>query len=137
MPDQFPENLAPDSLAAVFAQRVATRDDPPPPPPPPSQTREAVEARVAAWLRATYDLRDQRSRGGLTQMVLLLLAQPEASTAALQAAAGLGLRMASKAASRLVALGLTRDYYVGRTRCHRLTRAAEDALLPVVTGVGG
>ena len=65
------------------------------------------------------------------------LAQPEASTAALQTAAGLGLRMASKAASRLVALGLTQDYYVGRTRCHRLTRAAEDMLLPVVTGVRG
>ena len=122
-------------LAAEFAARVAQRDVLVPPPPP-SQTPEAIEARVAAWLLA-HDVRDRRSRAALTTMLLLLMRQPEAATAALQAATGLGPRMAARAMLRLEALGLTEWFYRGRTRFHRLSRAGEDVLLPVVAGRAG
>jgi len=125
----------PDDLAAAFARRVAERDVVHPPEPP-SQTPAAIAGRVRAWLQAAHEVHDPRSRPDLAQMLVLLLAQPDASTAALQAAAGLGPRMTARHLLRLEARGLTEWFYRGRTRYHRLTRAAEDALVPVVTGVG-
>ena len=119
-------------LAAEFAARVARRDVVAPPPPP-SQTPEAIEARVVAWLLA-HGVRDRRSRAALATMLLLLVRQPEAATAALQAATGLGARMAARAMLRLQALGLTEWFYRSRTRFHRLSRAGEDVLLLVVSG---
>jgi len=136
MPEPSPEEVPLQGLAADFATRVARRDTADPPPPP-SQTPEAIAARVDAWLRAQHRVRDPRARYALTRMLLLLVRQPEASTAALQAAAGLGPRSGARSTLRLGALGLTEWFYRARTRCHRLTRAGEDALLPVVTGAAG
>ena len=133
MPEVNPENLLPQGLAADFATRVARRDIADPPAPP-SQTPEAIAARVDAWLLARHRLRDQRTRHALTAMLLVLVRQPDASTGALQAAAGLGPRSGARSTLRLGALGLTEWFYRARTRCHRLSRAGEDALLPVVTG---
>lgn len=133
MPTTAPEEPPLKTLADQFLARVARRDVADPPPPP-AQTPEAVAARVDAWLRAQHRVRDQRSRHALTQMLLVLVQQPEASTATLQAAAGLGPRSGARTTLRLGALGLTEWYYRARTRCHRLTRAGEDALVPVVTG---
>ena len=124
----------PDDLAATFAARVAHRDDPRPPEPL-SQTPEAIAHRVDRWLLAQHRLRDSRSRRALTQMLLLLLAQPEASTTALQTAAGLGPRSGGRSVLRLGQLGLTTWTQRRHTRYHRLTRGGEDALLVVVTGV--
>ncbi len=134
MPDSDPAQPLLPGLADRFAHRVATRDDVLPPPSP-SQTPAAIEARVAEWLRTQHGARDQRSRTALTRMLLLLLAQPEATTAALQAAAGLGPRSTARTTRHLATRGITEWFYRSRTRCHRLTRAAEDALLPVVAGV--
>ena len=44
--------------------------------------------------------------------------------------------LAARATLRLEALGLTKRFYRSRTRFHRLSRAAEDALLRVVAGPG-
>ena len=136
MPTTDPENTPLQGLAADFVARVTRRDfvDPPL---PPSQTPEAIAARVNAWLLARHRLRDQRTRHALGAMLLVLMRQSEASTAALQAAADLGPRSGARSTLRLAALGLTEWFYRARTRCHRLTRAGEDALLPVVTGLDG
>ena len=133
MPDDFPAEPAPQSLAADFAARVALRDVLAPPVPL-SQTPEAIAGRVDDWLRSRHGMRDVRSRTALTQMLLLLLARPEASTAALHTAAGQGPRSGARATLRLHGWGLTTWQNRARTRYHRLTRAAEDALLAVVTG---
>ena len=133
MSEITPENVPLQGLAADFASRVARRDIADPPPPP-GQTPEAVAARVDAWLLARHRVRDQRARHALAAMLLLLVRQPDASTGALQAAAGLGPRSGARSTLRLGALGLTEWFYRARTRCHRLTRAGEDMLLPVVTG---
>jgi hypothetical protein len=126
----------PADLAASFAQRVAERDIVRPPAPP-SQTPEAIADRLDRWLEATHQVRDYRARAALAQLLLHLLAQPEASTAALQAATGLGPRMTARHLLRLAEWGLVAWFYRGRTRSHRLSRSGEDALLPVVTGAGG
>jgi hypothetical protein len=136
----MPDNLLPDEaapgLADQFAARLVRRDAPGPPPPP-SQAPEAIQARVAAWLGAERAVGNRRGRAALSAMLLLLVQQPEAATAALQAASGLGPRMAARATRRLEALGLTEWFYRSRTRFHRLSRAGEDALLPVVAGRAG
>ncbi len=134
--EPMPEKPAPESLGAAFAARVAHRDDPRPPAPL-SQTREAVAGRIDRWLLAQHRLRDSRTRHALTQMLLLLLAQPEATTAALQTAAGLGPRSGARSTLRLETLGLTAWTNRARRRYHRLTRGGEDVLLLVVLGVGG
>lgn len=123
----------PDELAATFARRVAERDVVRPPAPP-SQTPAAIEGRLQHWLQTTHGVRDSRSRSRLAQLLLLLLAQPEASTAALQQASGLGPRMAAIALLRLAGWGLVAWEQRRHTRYHRLSRAGEDALLAVVTG---
>ncbi len=123
----------PDDIATAFARRVAERDVVRPPAPP-DLTPAGVAARLTGWLLAEHAVRDPRSRPDLVQMLLCLLAQPEASTATLGAAASLGPRMVARHLLRLEKLGLTEWFYRGRTRYHRLTRAAEDALVPVVTG---
>lgn len=135
MPTPASEEVPLQGLAADFAARVAQRDVLAPPPPP-SQTPEAIEARVVGWLLA-HGVRDRRSRAALATILLLLVRQPEAATATLQAATGLGARMAARATLRLEALGLTEWFYRGRTRFHRLSRAGEDVLLPVVAGEAG
>ncbi|MBD2722236.1 hypothetical protein [Hymenobacter armeniacus] len=136
MPDTpvLPEDAP--GLADQFAARLALRDNPGPPPPP-SQAPEAIAARVAAWLGAQHDVGNRRGRAALSAMLLVLVQQPDAATADLQAASGLGPRMAARATRRLEALGLTEWFYRSRTRFHRLTRAGEDALLPVVAGRAG
>lgn len=131
----LPAEAAP-GLADQFAARLALRDNPGPPPPP-SQTPEAIAARVAAWLETQQEAGNRRGRASLSAMLLVLVQQPEAATAALQAASGLGPRMAARATRRLEALGLTEWFYRSRTRFHRLSRAGEDALLPVVAGTVG
>ncbi|MDQ2770216.1 MAG: hypothetical protein M3Y54_06930, partial [Bacteroidota bacterium] len=85
-------------------------------------------------LRTAHGAGDKRSRSALTRMVMLLLVQPEATTAELQAATGLGPRGAARTTLRLADAGITEWFYRSRTRSHRLTRAAEDALLLVVRG---
>lgn len=121
-----------DSLAARFAQRVAERDNPPPV--VLSQELGAVESRIRAWLRATHLVRDSRGQLRLARMLLALMEAPECDTGQLGQAAGLGTRMAARAAGRLHELGLTDCYYQGRSRYHRLRPATEDALLLVVAG---
>ena len=130
MPD-FP--TLPDELATTFARRVAERDIVRPPEPL-SQTPAAIAERLERWLQTTHGVRDSRSRPRLAQMLLLLLAQSEASTAALQQIADLGPRMAASALQRLAGWGLTSWKQRSHTRYHYLTRAGEDALLVVVMG---
>ncbi|MDO7887137.1 hypothetical protein [Hymenobacter cheonanensis] len=125
----------PADLAASFARRVAERDVVRPPEPP-SQTPEAIAQRLAHWLETTHHVRDYRARAAFAQLLLHLLAHPEAPTAALTSAAGLGPRMTARHLLRLAEWGLAEWFYRGRTRYHRLTRSGEDALLPVVTGAG-
>ncbi len=126
----------PETLADAFARRVAERDNPPPPPPP-SPAPAAVLARLGAWLRAAHGVRDPRGQRCLGQMLVALMARPECTTAELAAAGGVRDRAAARVAERLQALGLTESGYRGRSRYHRLARAAEDALLRVVAGPPG
>ena len=133
MPDNFPEKPVPEGLAATFAARVAHRDDPRPPEPL-SQTPEAIADRIDQWLLTHHGQRDSRSRYALTQMLLTLLAQPEASTTVLQDAAGLGPRSGARSTLRLTKLGLITWTQRRHTRYYRLTRGGEDALLVVVLG---
>ena len=122
-----------DNLPAAFARRMAERDNPPPPPPL-SPEPAAVQARIEAWLRRTYRLRDARSCLRMGRMLLALIEHPERTTGELGTAAGLPSRAAVRVTGRLGELGLAtwehRSYY----RYWRLTRAAEDALLLVVAG---
>ena len=133
MPESEPEKPAPDGLAATFSARVAARDVAQPPVPL-SQTPEAIAGRLDDWLFDQHGLRDSRTRYAFTQMLLLLLAQPEATTTALQEAAGLGPRSGARSTLRLETLGLTTWTNRRRRRYHRLTRGGKDALLVVVLG---
>ena len=128
MPDQ-----PTDTLAVRLARRILERDNPPPPPPL-SQEPLAVLARLEAWLLADYEQRDSRSRPRQARMLLALLEAPECSTAELAAAAGQPQRAAARTLERLADLGLLDSAYRGVVRYHRLSRAAEDALLLVVAG---
>lgn len=122
-----------DALTTAFARRIAERDNPPPPPPP-DPAPAAVQARIEAWLRHTHRLRDARSRLRMGRMLLALVQHPERTTAELGAAAGLPTRASARVALRLGALGLITWEERGIWRHHRLTPAAEDALLLVVAG---
>lgn len=122
-----------ENMAAALTRRVAERDNPPPALPL-SQEPAAVLARIGAWLRAAHGVRDPRGQRCLGQMLGALMQRPERTTAELAAAGGIGERAAARVAERLAGLGLTTWEYRGRPRYHRLTRAAEDALLPVVAG---
>ena len=124
----------PESLPAAFARRVAERDAPPPPPPPLSPEPAAVAARVDAWLRSTYHLRDARSVLRMGRMLRALMPYPERTTGELAEAAGLPAAAAARVAVRLGARGLITAETRGLYRYWRLTRAAEDALLRVVVG---
>ena len=126
-------SVLPENLADSFARRVAERDNPPPAPPL-SQEPAAVQARIEGWLLAHYQVGDVRSRTRLGRMLLALMQRPECTTAALGAAAGLPERGAARAAVRLGNLGITTWEYRSLYRYHRLSRAAEDALLVVVAG---
>ena len=121
------------NLAEVLAQRVAERDQPPPPPPL-SQEPAAVQARVEAWLHTRHGVRDPRGKLRLGRVLLALMRRPECTTAELGRAAGLPDRGACRLVARLAALGLSTGEYRGLSRYHRLSRAAEDALLRVVAG---
>ncbi|MBO2009026.1 hypothetical protein [Hymenobacter negativus] len=123
----------PDSLPTAFARRLAERDNPPPPPPL-SMEPAAVQARIEAWLRTTGHLRDTRSLLRMGRMVRALMQHPERTTAQLAEAAGLPARAAARVAVRLNGFAITTWEYRGLYRFHRLTRAAEDALLLVVMG---
>ncbi|WP_310395166.1 hypothetical protein [Hymenobacter sp.] len=127
----MPENT--DPLAQAFARRVAERDNPPPPPPL-STEPAAVTARLAAWLRTAHGVRDPRGQRRLVAMLRALMQHPERTTAELATAAGLGARAGLRAATQLAALGLTASHAQGLYHYHRLSRAAEDALLAVVVG---
>ena len=131
MSTDFPPPAAADSLAARFAQRLVVRDAPPP---PPSQEPEAILARIQAWLLPAGGVRDARTHGRMARMLVALMDQPELSTEQLQVAAGLGWRAGCRMALELLRRGLTVRERRGRFFYHRLTRAAEDALLGVVAG---
>lgn len=122
---------SPPTLAALLGERIARRDDPV----VPDHSAAAVAARLDAWLRTTHRQRNSLRRTCLAQMLLLLLAQPEADTPALHAAGGVGPRSGARAMRLLADWGLTTHTCRSRVHYHRLTRAAEDALLPVVAGV--
>ncbi|GAA4052158.1 hypothetical protein GCM10022409_43820 [Hymenobacter glaciei] len=122
-----------EKLSDAFARRLAERDNPPPPPPL-SQEPAAVQARVAAWLLATHNVRDQRARLRQSRMLLALIQHPERTTAALAEAAALGVRGAARTAGHLHARRLVDWEERGLCRYWRLTRPAEDALLLVVVG---
>jgi hypothetical protein len=122
-----------ETLADAFARRVAERDNPPPPPPL-SQEPAAVQARIEAWLRTTYHLRDGRSSLRMGRMLLALMQHPERHTMQLAEAAGLPGRAALRVAVRLGEFALATVEERGLYRYWRLTRAAEDALLLVVLG---
>jgi hypothetical protein len=121
-------DVAADSLAARFAQRLTERDA------PPSQEPAAILARIQAWLIPPQGVRDARTQGRMAHMLVALMEDPELSTEQLQAAAGLGWRAGSRMAQELFARGLTLRERRGRFFYHRLTRAAEDALLLLVAG---
>ncbi|MEL5994943.1 hypothetical protein [Hymenobacter segetis] len=127
-------DAATGSLAARFAQRLVVRDAPPP---PPSQEPAAILARIQAWLIPPQGVRDARTHGRMARMLVALMEHLELSTEQLQAAAGLGWRAGSRMAQELLTRGLTERERRGRFFYHRLTRAAEDALLLVVAGPQG
>ncbi len=127
MPDATPP---PPTLADALAQRIARRADPV----LPDRSPAAVAARLDHWLRTTHGQRNSLRRNCLAQMLLLLLAQPEAATPALHAAGGVGARSGVRAMRLLADWGYLTHVCRLRTRYHRLTAAAEDALLPVVAG---
>ena len=132
MPDETPAApAAPDTLATRFAQRLVARDAPPP---PPSQEPAAILARVQAWLTPPEGVRDARTLVRLARMLVALMEQPELDTYQLQAAAGLSWRAGTRMSVALLDRGLTVRERRGRFFYHRLTRAAEDALLLVVAG---
>jgi hypothetical protein len=125
----------PSDLAAAFAQRVAERDNPPPT--VVSQEPAAIQARLEQWLLTVHGVRNVRARRRQTQALLALMQHPELETLALGRASGpptLADRSAARLAVQLHSLGLTAWEYRGLYRYHRLTRAAEDALLLVVQG---
>jgi len=124
---------AASTFAADYARRLAERDNPPPPPPL-SQEPAAIQARIEAWLQTQHGVRDVRNRRHLGHMLLALMQHPERTTAQLATATGQPERGAARQAVRLRRLGLTTWEYRSLYRFHRLTRAAEDALLLVVTG---
>lgn len=121
----------PDTLAARFAQRLLERDAPPP---PPSQEPEAVLDRIQAWLLPPGGARDTRSYRRQARMLVALMEHPERSTEQLTATSGLEWRAGSQMSRLLFERGLTQRERRGRYFYHRLTRAAEDALLLVVAG---
>jgi hypothetical protein len=123
--------FAPGTLAALFTQRLIARDAPPP---PPSQEPEAVLDRIQAWLLPPGGVRDARTHRRQARMLVALMEHPECSTAQLSAAAGLGWRASTRMALALFERGLTQRERRGHHYYHRLTRAAEDALLRVVAG---
>ena len=118
------------TLADTLSERIARRDDPV----VPDQSPASVAARLDYWLRTAHQQRNSLRRTCLARMLLLLLAQPEASTDALHLAGGVGPRSGARAMRLLADWGLIAHTCRLRTRYHRLTRAAEDALLPVVAG---
>jgi hypothetical protein len=134
MDSPTPPEFAPDSLAARFTQRLIERDAPPP---PPSQEPAAVLARVDAWLLTAHRVPGWRLRRRLARIVVGLMETPEFDTSALTAAAGVGWRAASRMGLQLLTLGIIVREQRGRHFYHRLSRAAEDALLLVVTGSAG
>jgi hypothetical protein len=79
-------------------------------------------------------VRDARTHLRLARMPGALMKQPELNTEQLQAAAGLGWRAGCRMALELLKRGLTVRERRGQFFYHRLTRAAEDALLLVVAG---
>ncbi|MDO7875849.1 helix-turn-helix transcriptional regulator [Hymenobacter sp. ASUV-10] len=121
----------PPTLAAQFAQRLLERDAPPP---PPSQELEAVLDRIQAWLLPPGGTRDTRTHRRQARMLVALMQHPERSTEQLTAASGLEWRAGSRMSLVLFERGLTHRERRGRYFYHRLTRAAEDALLLVVAG---
>ncbi|MDB5270977.1 MAG: hypothetical protein JWP58_4017 [Hymenobacter sp.] len=127
-------DAAPATLAARFAQRLTVRDAPPP---PPSQEPAAILARIQAWLIPPQGVRDARTHGRMARMLVALMEHPELTTEQLQAAAGLGWRAGCRMALELLRRGLTERERRGRFFYHRLTRAAEDALLLVAAGPVG
>jgi hypothetical protein len=122
------------TLGARFAQRLLERDAPPP---PPSQEPDAVLARSQQWLIPAEGVRDARTHQRMARMLVALMDHPELSTEQLQTAAGLEWRAGSRMALELHQRGLTLRERRGRYFYHRLTRAAEDALLVVVAGPQG
>ncbi|GAA4050488.1 hypothetical protein GCM10022409_41570 [Hymenobacter glaciei] len=134
MAPDAPAAAATDTLATRFAQRLIERDAPPP---PPSQEPAAVLARIQAWLIPRQGVRDARTHLRMARMLVALMEQPELSTEQLQLAAGLQWRAGCRMSLELLTRGLTQRERRGRYFYHRLTRAAEDALLVVVAGAQG
>lgn len=126
-PDEAPAT----TLAARFAQRLVVRDAPPP---PPSPEPAAVLARIQTWLLPPQAVRDARTHLRLARMLVALMEHPELDTYQLQVSAGLSWRAGSRMSLELVTRGLTLRERRGRFFYHRLTRAAEDALLLIVAG---
>lgn len=124
------DDLPTPTLATLLSERIARRDDPV----VPDQSAAAVAARLDQWLRTAHQQRNSLRRNCLAQMLLWLLAQPEADTATLHAAGGVGPGSGARAVRLLADWGLTTHATRQRVHYHRLTRAAEDALLPVVAG---
>ena len=122
-----------EPLTNAFARRLAERDNPPPPPPL-DPDPAAVQARIEAWLRRTYHLRDGRSVLRMGRMLLALVQHPTHTTAELATAAGLPIRAGARVAVHLTELGLTTWAPRSIWRDYRLTPATEDALLLVVVG---
>lgn len=122
-----------DTLAERLARRIELRDNPPPPPPL-SQEPAAVHARIAAWLRATHGHRDQRTSAVQAHFLLHLSEQPTLTTQELLKLLGQGERATARMAHTLGDYGLATYTARAGKRYHRLTRAAEDALLLLVLG---
>lgn len=122
--------LAPDTLAARFAQRIASRDTPP----PLSHEPAAVLARVADWLRAGHPQRDRRTGEGQARLLLALMEHPVLNVVELMPLVGREERATTRIALALQGYGLTTFRNRAGKRYWRLTRPAEDALLAVVAG---
>jgi hypothetical protein len=123
----------PETLAERLARRIELRDNPPPPPPL-SQQPVDVHRRIASWLRATHGHRDRRTSAVQAHFLLHLLEHSSLTTQQLLKLLGQGERATARMAATLGEYGLvTHKAYAGK-RYHRLTPAAEDALLLVIAG---
>jgi hypothetical protein len=93
-----------------------------------------VLARVAQWLRKEHAQRDRRTAEGQARVLLSLMDHPALCIVELLPLVGLEERATARIALTLQGYGLTAYTPRAGKRYWRLTRAAEDALLLVVTG---
>jgi hypothetical protein len=124
-------SLPTDPLVTRFAQRVAARDAPPP---PPRQDRAAILERLITAL-AGLGVRLRNRRLTTARLCLALVADSPLTAVQLAAAENLCRQTVVQALAPLQRQGYVSYTKAGRFRRFGFTRAGEDWLLPLLTGV--